>query len=94
MFHHINCRCLPEDHPDSVGAELLVRKDRIIPRQPYSDIYTEPSFDYVIVKTSEKVMSERGGSLYIATNRFWYAEERISNYTFVISVVDQIFQRV
>ena len=81
MYNHINCRCLLEDYPDHTGAELLTRKDRIIPRQPYSDIYIEPTFDYVMVKTSENVMRERGGSLYIATNRFWYAGDRISHYT-------------
>jgi len=87
-------RYLPEDHPDPDVENLLAKRDRIIPRYPHTDIYTEPSFDYVIVKTSEDVMRERGGSLYIATNRFWRAGEKISDYTYVVSVVDQIVQRV
>ena len=94
MYYHVNCRCLPEAYPDHTGAELLTRKDLIIPRQPDSDIYIEPKCDYVMVKTSENVMQERGGSLYMATNRFWYAGDRISRYTYVVSVVDQIVQRV
>ena len=94
MYYHVNCRCLSEAYPDHIGAELLTRKDLIIPRQPDSDIYIEPKFDYVMLKTSENVMQERGGSLYMATNRFWYAGDRISRYTYVVSVVDQIVQRV
>ena len=37
---------------------------------------------------------DRGGSLYESTKRYWYVGEKITNYTYVISVVDQIVQRV
>ena len=60
-----------------------------------AEIYKEPSFDYVIIKTTEEMMiNDRGGSLYEATRRYWRASDRITKYTYVISVVDQIVQRV
>ena len=87
-------RWLSEYHPDPDVESLCCKKDRIIHRDYYTEIYTEPSFDYVMIKTTEKVMIERGGSLYDSTNRFWYAGKRISDYTYVVSVVDQVVQRV
>ena len=85
---------LSENHSDPDPEGLLQKRDHVIPKYSYSAIYDEPSFDYVMVKTSENAMRERGGSLYIATNRFWRAGERISDYTYVVSVVDQIVQQV
>ena len=88
------CQYLSENYPDPDPENLLTKKDRIIPLYPYTSVYTEPSFDYVMIKTTTKMMLERGGSLYISTNRFWRAGERISQHSYVISVVDQIVQRV
>ena len=58
-----------------------------------SDVYQEPSFDYLIVKTSEKAIQERG-SLYEATRLAWRAGERITNYKYVISVIGGVVQEV
>ena len=87
-------RYLSEDYPDPDIENLSAKKDCIIPRYPYTPIYNEPSFDYVMIKTSENMKNERGGSLYESTKRYWRAGEKISDYTYVVSVVDQIVQRV
>ena len=89
-----HCLCLSENHPDPDVENLSIKKDYIVPRYPDSDIYTEPSFDYVMIKTTEKMMNERSGSLYESTKRYWNAGTRISDYTYVVSVIDQIVQRV
>ena len=70
------------------------KKDYIISQYSNSAIYTEPTFDYVMIKTTEKMKNARGGSLYESTKRYWRAGEKISDYTYVLSVVDQIVQRV
>ena len=85
---------LSENHPDPDPENLLLKRDYIIPRYSDSEIYTEPSFDYVMIKTTTQMMCSRGGSLYLSTNRFWRAGERISDHAYVISVVDQIVQRI
>ena len=85
---------LSENYPDPDPENLALKRDYIIPQYPTSAIYIEPSFDYVMIKTSEKMKSERGGSLYESTKRFWRAGEKISDYTYVVSVVNQIVQRV
>ena len=85
---------LSENHPDPDVENLSSKKDFIIPQYPNMPTYSEPSFDYVMIKTTESMMIDRGGSLYDSTNRFWRAGERISNYTYVVSVVDQVVQRV
>ena len=85
---------LSENHPDPDVEGLSLKRDYIIPRYANTPIYSEPSFDYVMIKTTENMMAKRGGSLYVSTNRFWHAGERISYYTYVVSVVDQIVQRV
>ena len=97
MFYSYNkavCQYLSENYPDPDSENLLAKKDRIIPRYPCTTIYTEPSFNYVMIKTTAKMMNERGGSLYASTRRFWKAGERISEYSYVVSVVDQVVQRV
>lgn len=88
------CKYLSEDYPDPDIENLSAKKDCIIPRYPYTPIYNEPSFDYVMIKTTTDMMYKRGGSLYESTKRFWRAGNQISNYTYVVSVVDQIVQRV
>ena len=85
---------LSENYPDPDPENLSLKRDYIIPQYPNSAIYTEPSFDYVMIKTTTKMMNERGGSLYASTRRFWRAGERISEYSYVVSVVDQVVQRV
>ena len=88
-------RYLSENYPDPDPENLSIKKDYIIPRYPYSAIYEEPTFDYVMIKTTTDMMyQDRGGSLYESTKRYWYVGEKITNYTYVISVVDQIVQRV
>ena len=85
---------LPENYPDPDVENLSSKKDFIIPKYADMSIYSEPSFDYVMIKTTAKMMVDRGGSLYVSTNRFWRAGEKITEYTFVLSVVDQVVQRV
>ena len=63
------------------------------PISPPQNVYNEPEFDYVIIKTSDKWVNIRG-SLYEATRREWRAGERITQYTFVLSVINQIVQAV
>lgn len=57
------------------------------------DVYEEPPFDYVIVKTSRACVSERG-SLYEATRYGWRVGKRILNYSYVLSVINMIVQEV
>ena len=85
---------LSENHPDPDVERLAHKIDYIIPRYANTPIYSEPSFDYVMIKTSEDMKNKRRGSLYEATKRYWRAGERISDYIYVLSVVDQIVQRV
>lgn len=93
-YEETPCKHLPEDYPDPDIENLSAKRDYIIPFSPYSKVYNEPSFDYVMIKTTTTMMNDRGGSLYESTKRFWRAGKRISGYAFVISVVDQIVQRV
>lgn len=88
------CLYLSENYPDPDPEGLLRKKDYIIPQYYNSVVYREPSFDYVMIKTTEKMMKERGGNLYRSTRRYWRAGERISRYKYVIAVADQIVQRV
>lgn len=85
---------LSENFPDPDPENLSLKRDYIIPKYPNSAIYDEPLFDYVMIKTTERMQNERGGSLYESTKRYWRAGEKIADYTYVISVVDQIVQRV
>ena len=85
---------LSENYPDPDPENLSLKRDYIIPQHPSSAIYTEPPFDYVMINTSENMKNERGGSLYESTKRYWRAGEKISDYTYVVSVVDQIVQHV
>lgn len=87
-------RYLPEAYPDPDEEGLLKKRDYLMARTPVTEIYDEPAFDYVMIKTTEGVLRERGGSLYLATNRFWRAGARIADYSYVVSVVDQVVQRV
>ena len=48
---------LSENYPDPDYENLLAKKDRTIPLYPYTTVYTEPSFDYVISKTTTKIMN-------------------------------------
>ena len=62
---------------------------------PSSDpmIYDEPKFEYVIIKTRETTVMERG-SLYEATRYKWVASARITQYSFVLSVINGIVKQV
>ena len=93
-MYHSKFTYVSENYLDPDVENLSQKKDCIIPQCNHTMIYLEPSFDYVMIKTTKKMVSQRGGSLYEATKRFWRAGERISNYTFVVAVVDQIVQRV
>ena len=55
--------------------------------------YEEPNFDYVIIKTTESKIIERG-SLYEATRYKWKAGDRIARYSFVLSVVNTYVREV
>lgn len=59
-----------------------------------SNIYDEPSFDYVIIKTTNVRVDFCNGSLYHATRWAWKAGPRIEKYNYVLSVIDQIVQAV
>ena len=47
---------LSENHSDPDPEGLLQKRDHVIPKYSYSAIYDEPSFDYVMVKTSENAI--------------------------------------
>ncbi len=57
------------------------------------DVYQEPDFDYVIIKTRSKRISGRG-SLYEATRYAWKVGERIKDYKYVLSVVNKVVQAI
>lgn len=57
------------------------------------DTYAEPDFDYVIIKTKNEMIEKRG-SLYEATRYRWHAGTRITQYSFVISVVDTFVKQI
>lgn len=57
------------------------------------DEYEEPNFDYVIIKTTESKIIERG-NLYEATRYKWRAGNRIVGYSFVLSVVNTYVRAV
>lgn len=57
-------------------------------------VYAEPSFDYVMIKTSHERVQKCNGSLYEATRYAWRAGERITQYNYVISVIGGVVQEV
>lgn len=57
-------------------------------------VYVEPSFDYVMIKTSHERVQKCNGSLYEATRYAWRAGERITQYNYVLSVIGGIVQEV
>lgn len=57
------------------------------------DVYQEPNFDYVIIKTRAERISERG-SLYEATRYAWKVGERIKDYKYVLSVVNKVVRAI
>ncbi len=59
-----------------------------------SNIYEEPDFDYVIIKTTYDKVRECGGNLYEATRYAWRAGERIKQYKYVLSVINKVVQAV
>ena len=59
-----------------------------------SSVYTEPSFNYVMIKTSHERVQKCNGSLYEATRYAWRAGERITQYNYVISVIGGVVQEV
>lgn len=59
-----------------------------------SNIYEEPDFDYVIIKTTIAKIRECGGNIYEATRRAWKVGERIKQYKYVLSVVNKVVQAV
>ena len=56
--------------------------------------YAEPSFNYVMIKTSHERVQKCNGSLYEATRYAWRAGERITQYNYVLSVIGGIVQEV
>ena len=56
-------------------------------------VYEEPNFNYVIIKTKDSTVAKRG-SLYEATRYKWLAGNKITQYSFVISVIDTIVKEV
>ena len=77
--------------------ELTLLSTESIP-VPQSDnennIYEEPNFDYVIIKTTIDKIRECGGSVYEATRRAWKVGERIKQHKYVLSVVNKVVQAV
>lgn len=77
--------------------ELTLFPTKSIPA-PQSDsennIYEEPDFDYVIIKTTIAKIRECGGNIYEATRRAWKVGERIKQYKYVLSVVNKVVQAV
>lgn len=59
-----------------------------------NNIYEEPDFDYVIIKTTTARIQEYGGNVYEATRRAWKVGERIKQYKYVLSVVNKVVQAV
>ena len=77
--------------------ELTLIPTKNIPA-PQSDsennIYEEPDFDYVIIKTTIAKIRECGGNIYEATRRAWKVGERIKQYKYVLSVANKVVQAV
>ena len=58
------------------------------------DVYEEPSFDYVLIKTSYDRVNNRNGNLYEATRYAWRVGPKIESYGYVVSVIDMVVQEV
>lgn len=59
-----------------------------------SKAYEEPEFEYILVKTPEKCVTQRG-SLYEATRYAWKLTfERARHYKYVFNVIDDIVREV
>lgn len=62
---------------------------------PGSNIYDEPDFDYIIIKTTEERIALCNGSLYEATRFAWRLKvERARQCPYVFSVVNKIVRAV
>ena len=59
-----------------------------------AEVYEEPEFEYILVKTSEKCIEERG-NLYEASRYAWpLGFKRARSYEYVFSVIDGIVREV
>lgn len=74
----------------------LLPTESILARQSDSEnnIYEEPNFDYVIIKTKPDKIRECGNNLYEATRYAWKVGKRIKQYKYVLSVVNKVVQEV
>ena len=57
------------------------------------NIYDEPTFEYVIVKTKNDTVKERG-SLYEAARRQWKVGKQIEKYKYVLCVIDKVVKKI
>ncbi|MBQ8321440.1 MAG: hypothetical protein IJX92_03650 [Clostridia bacterium] len=77
------------DEPGNSGTDNTDNND-----PDDSSVYAEPSFNYVMIKTSHERIQKCNGSLYEATRYAWRAGERITQYNYVISVIGGVVQEV
>lgn len=75
-------------------SELHKMQDDCATKNVQTDIYEEPDFDYVIIKTTEDRVRDCGGNVYEATRRAWKVGERIRQYKYVLSVINKIVKAV
>ena len=80
--------------PKREVAGLLTKNLHVSQCEDYNNIYEEPDFDYVIIKTTITKIRECGGNIYEATRRAWKVGERIKQYKYVLSVVNKVVQAV
>jgi len=78
---------VPAEAPKSQSEpEVVISEDAVV--------YQEPSFDYVMIKTSNDRIQICNGSLYKATRFAWRAGKRIEGYKYVLSVIDMMVREV
>jgi len=96
-------KAIGDDDYSGVTAVVSESATVELPKQPKEietdnseteTIYQEPSFDYVMIKTSNERIQMCNGSLYEATRFAWRAGKRIEGYKYVLSVTDMIVREV
>lgn len=79
--------------PNTSKATELKTEETPVNTQDTTE-YTEPKEDYIIIKTSQKAIEEKG-NLYDATRGCWKATlEKAQNYKYVLAVIQGIVREV
>ncbi len=89
-YHIEPQKCIKEQEIETDIEHSKVNKDCI----ESTNTYDEPDFDYVIIKTTWDRVRACGEDLYEATRYAWKAGDRITDYKYVLSVIDKVVQKV